>query len=120
MRPVTDRDFRLPEFADAEPKDYEFRADGKLVRKDRWEKGIVRICGIVGLNVRSFEIDEVVQQVEAFVAAAAKETYPKPYGYFYTREQKFFSDEEAQSLFTTEELEGNDQLHVLYRLKEVS
>lgn len=70
MRTVTERDFRLPEFADADPKDYEFRADGKLVRKDRWEKGIVRICSIVGLNVRNFEIEDVIQQVEAFVAAA--------------------------------------------------
>ena len=37
-REVTEADFRMPEFKDAEPKDYEFRADGKIVRKDRWEK----------------------------------------------------------------------------------
>jgi len=32
-RTVTERDFRKPEFADADPNDYEFRADGAVVRK---------------------------------------------------------------------------------------
>lgn len=44
-RQVTERDFRMPEFRNADPNDYEFRDDGVLVRKDRWEMGVVRIAG---------------------------------------------------------------------------
>jgi hypothetical protein len=63
-RPVTEQDFRRPEFRDAKVEDYEFRADGALVRKDRWEQGIHRIHCIVGPHRREFEITEVVQAVE--------------------------------------------------------
>lgn len=50
-RQVTERDFRMPEFRDAKVEDYEFRADGKLVRKDRWECAINSIRNIV---IRTF------------------------------------------------------------------
>lgn len=63
-RPVNDRDFRLPEFRDARPEDYEFRADGKLVRKDRWETGLQSIRFLVGLDGREFEISAVVDRVK--------------------------------------------------------
>ena len=66
-RKVTEQDFRLPEFRDAIPDDYEFRADGKLVRKDRWEKGILSIVGVLGGSRRDFEIRDVVTQVERLV-----------------------------------------------------
>ena len=62
-RPVTERDFRMPEFRDANPEDYEFRDDGKVVRKDRWETGIREILSIVGILDRDFEISEVVDAV---------------------------------------------------------
>lgn len=62
-RPVTELDFRLPEFRDAKPEDYEFRDDGKLVRKDRWENAVRSICSIVGQSVREFEIPEIVDAV---------------------------------------------------------
>ena len=39
-RMVTEEDFRMPEFRGAKVEDYEFRKDGKIVRKDRWERGI--------------------------------------------------------------------------------
>ncbi len=67
-RVVTEQDFRMPEFRDANPADYEFRADGKLVRKDRWERAVMSICSEVGLNIRAFEVDEVVEAVEKLVA----------------------------------------------------
>ena len=67
-RAVTEQDFRMPEFRDAKPEDYEFRDDGKLVRKDRWERGIQSIRELVGLNARSFEIPEVVEKVRELVA----------------------------------------------------
>ncbi|MCD7096956.1 hypothetical protein [Stenotrophomonas sp. MMGLT7] len=68
MREVTERDFRMPEFRDADPADYEFRGDGKIVRKDRWETGIHQIRAALGDRVRpEFEIDEVVEAVRTIV-----------------------------------------------------
>lgn len=67
-RQVTEQDFRMPEFRDADPKDYEFRADGKIVRKDRWESGIHRIRSVLGDSRREFEIDDIVSAVNALVA----------------------------------------------------
>lgn len=66
-RDVTERDFRAPEFKDADPADYEFREDGALVRKDRWERGIRSIQAIVGSGRREFEIHELVETVERLV-----------------------------------------------------
>jgi len=66
---VTERDLRMPEFRDAKLEDLEFRADGKIVRKDRWERGIRRIASMVGCNSRDgFEIDEVVEKVRVLAA----------------------------------------------------
>lgn len=67
-RKVTERDFRRPEFRDSDPSDYEFRGDGKIVRKDRWETGIRRVQFALGMNTREFEIDDVVNAVKALVA----------------------------------------------------
>lgn len=64
MREVTEKDFRRPEFRDADPADYEFRDDGAIVRKDRWERGIYSIVSIVGASRRQFEIDEIVAEVQ--------------------------------------------------------
>jgi hypothetical protein len=68
MQEVTERDLRAPEFRDGEPSDYEFREDGKIVRKDRWEQGIRQIVGILGIDDRegwevSWEIDDAVKAV---------------------------------------------------------
>lgn len=68
-RPVTERDFRMPEFRDADPNDYEFRSDGKVVRKDRWETGIFKIRSLLGDDRREFEIEEIIGAVRALVAA---------------------------------------------------
>jgi hypothetical protein len=62
-RIVTEEDFRMPEFRRAKPEDYEFRDDGKLVRKDRWEQGIHSIRSCLGMNGREFEISDVVDAV---------------------------------------------------------
>ena len=67
-REVTERDFRKPEFIDADPKDYEFRDDGVVVRKDRWERGIRSIwCALNGGTTPrgggDFEIQDVVDGV---------------------------------------------------------
>ncbi len=64
-RPVTELDFRMPEFRDAKPEDYEFRGDGKIVRKDRFERGIYKIASLLSLNGRAgFEIEDVIRTVE--------------------------------------------------------
>ena len=62
-REVTEKDFRMPEYRDAKVEDYEFRADGQLVRKDRWEQGIQSIRFLVGINGREFEIPDVIDAV---------------------------------------------------------
>lgn len=67
-REVTERDLRMPEFRDAKLGDLEFREDGKVVRKDRWETGIRKIHSILGDSRREFEIEDVVMAVEALVA----------------------------------------------------
>lgn len=68
--PVTERDFRKPEFLDAKIEDYERRADGAIVRKDRWEVAVRRIADLVGLGGKrsGFEIDDVITQVSRVVA----------------------------------------------------
>ncbi len=68
MRGVTERDLRDPKFAEGEPSDYEFRADGAIVRKDRWEMAIRAIRYVIGDNRREFEVSEVVNAVRALAA----------------------------------------------------
>lgn len=65
QREVTEKDLRIPEFREAKLEDLEFREDGKIVRKDRWERGIRRIVGMVGMSSRDFEIDEVIEKVRS-------------------------------------------------------
>lgn len=66
-RQVAELDFRLPEFRDAKVEDYEFREDGKLVRKDRWESAVREIKSLVLGGTREFEIDDVVAAVRDLV-----------------------------------------------------
>lgn len=61
-RELTERDLRAPEFRDGDPSDYECRDDGKIVRKDRWERGM-RSIGFLLSGVGGFEIDQVVEDV---------------------------------------------------------
>ncbi len=58
---VTERDFRRPEFKNADPKDYEFRDDGEIVRKDRWQVAIQNISSRVLSPRKEFEISDVVR-----------------------------------------------------------
>ena len=69
MNKVTELDFRLPEFRDANPNDYEFRRDGKIVRKDRWERAVHSIQQLVLPGAREFEIEEVVAAVAGWTIA---------------------------------------------------
>lgn len=64
--PLTERDFRMPEYQrpDFKIEDYERRDDGKIVRKDRWEKGIRSIATTMGFY-KDLEVDDVVLKAEA-------------------------------------------------------
>ena len=65
MREVTERDLRDPKYGLGEPHEFEFRDDGAIVRKDRWERAIRSIAYLVGaLDRREFEIADVVKRVE--------------------------------------------------------
>lgn len=62
MTEVTEFDLRAPEFKhpDVKPEDFERRADGAIVRKDRWETGIRRVANALDMSVREFEISDVI------------------------------------------------------------
>lgn len=47
--------------------EWEVRADGKRVSKDRWQIGIRRIVALLWGNRREFEIDEVIEAVRGLV-----------------------------------------------------
>lgn len=68
QRKVTEQDLRMPEFRDAKVEDLEFRDDGKIVRKDRWERGMFSIAYAMGFNSREgFEITDVVAAIKGMV-----------------------------------------------------
>ena len=72
-RTVTIEDFIKDEFKGKDPNDYEFRGDGKIVRKDRWEAGIHNIHNLlvsygVLKNHDEFEIEEIFKSVEGLLA----------------------------------------------------
>lgn len=73
-REVVLEDFLKPEFRGKDPKDYEFRGDGKIVRKDRWENGIHKIHTMLVENnlmpdEPGFEIAQVIEAVERLITA---------------------------------------------------
>ena len=65
MKTVTEQDFRKPEFIDAKVEDYEFRHDGKLVRKDRWETAVRSIASALGCT--DWEVEDVVRAANSAV-----------------------------------------------------
>lgn len=69
-REVTEQDLRMPVFRDAKLEDLEFRDDGVIVRRDRWEMGFRSIVNALGMSRTKFEIPEVVDRVRALVEAA--------------------------------------------------
>lgn len=70
-RPVTEQDFRMPQFRDAKPEDYERRDDGQIVRKDRWETTVRAIASQFGVDARKgFECDTLLHWVEDFIERA--------------------------------------------------
>ncbi|MCH7391842.1 hypothetical protein [Acinetobacter dispersus] len=77
---VTEFDLRRPEFQSHEltPDMFEFDKDGNVVRKDRFEKGMRRILGVLiehGLasSRDSWTVDEVVEKVKKQFATMFEE-----------------------------------------------
>jgi hypothetical protein len=60
---VSEKDLRAPEFRDGSPDEYERRSDGKIVRKDRFVRGMQDIAAILFGCRHQYEIDEVVTAV---------------------------------------------------------
>jgi hypothetical protein len=57
---VTEKDFRIPEFRDANPADYEFDKNGKVVRKDRFAKGFEKLFQLLKIE----DVDTVIAHVD--------------------------------------------------------
>jgi len=72
-RDVMEQDLRAPEFRDGSPDDYERRGDGKIVRKDRWVRGMTDISAIVFGARHEFEISEVVNAVHRLQGVRMRE-----------------------------------------------
>lgn len=62
-REVMEQDLRAPEFRHGTPDDYERRDDGKIVRKDRFVRGMQDIAAIVFGSRHDYEIPDVVAAV---------------------------------------------------------
>jgi hypothetical protein len=67
MRPATELDFRAPEYAKANPADYEVDAQGRVMRKDRHVTAMQQVAKLVGLPAGA-SCDEVVAAVVAMAA----------------------------------------------------
>ena len=63
MNQVTEMNLRAPEFREGDPTDYERRSDGKIVRKDRFVRGMQDIAAILFGARHQYEIPEVVAEV---------------------------------------------------------
>lgn len=74
-RPAELNDFIIPEFRGKNPKDYEVREDGAVVRKDRWQNGIRRIRNML-IEAKllpdsvEFEIIDVINAVDKLIPKA--------------------------------------------------
>ena len=62
-REVSEKDLRAPEFRHGSPDDYERRDDGKIVRKDRFVRGMQDIATILFGGRHQYEVPEVVAAV---------------------------------------------------------
>lgn len=64
-REVTERDLRAAEYSDGKPDEYEFRNDGKIVRKDRFQRGMRDIAAIVFGCGHDYEIADVIKAIQS-------------------------------------------------------
>jgi hypothetical protein len=62
MREVTEDDLRMPEFRGVNLDQLEFREDGAIVRKDRWETAVRRVANLVAEYDREFDVQNTTSQ----------------------------------------------------------
>lgn len=76
---VTEDDVRMPEFRGVDLSMLEFRADGKIVRKDRWERAVRDLAQIVlgADDWDEWEISEVIEAVKK-LKDGQRELNPQP------------------------------------------
>lgn len=58
-RDVTEEDLRAPQYREGKAEDYERRSDGRIVRKDRFVRGMQDLAAIL-VGTRDYEIDDVI------------------------------------------------------------
>jgi hypothetical protein len=63
-RCVTEEDLRAPEYREGKAEDYERRSDGKIVRKDRFVRGMQDLAAIL-VGTRDYEIADVIAAARA-------------------------------------------------------
>ncbi|SFD84376.1 hypothetical protein [Massilia yuzhufengensis] len=73
MREVTEQDLRAPQYREGKPDEYEIRDDGKIVRKDRFVRGMQDIAAILFGARHQYEIAEVVAAVHRMQGVRAKD-----------------------------------------------
>lgn len=62
-REVMERDLRAPAYREGAPNEYEFRSDGAIVRKDRFQTGMRDIAAIVFGCGNDYEIADVIKAI---------------------------------------------------------
>jgi len=62
-REVMERDLRAPAYREGKPDEYEFRSDGAIVRKDRFQTGMRDVAAIIFGCGHDYEIAEVIKAV---------------------------------------------------------
>lgn len=72
-REVMERDLRCAEFRNGDADEYEFRDDGKIVRKDRFVMGMRDIAAILFGARHEYEIAEVIAAVHRLKGVQALE-----------------------------------------------
>jgi hypothetical protein len=60
-----ERDLRAAEYREGKPDEYEFRSDGKIVRKDRFQNGMRDIAAIVFGCGYDYEIADVIKAIHS-------------------------------------------------------
>ena len=111
MTEVTEFDLRAPEFKhpSVKPEDFERRADGAIVRKDRWVTGMHQIAEALDLSTRSFEIQDVIDA--AHEADAARDALNEAYNELVSSVDLFepipaYATSDAEGAFRTGKMLG--------------
>ena len=104
---VTESDIRLPQFRDAKLEDLEFDGSDEVVRKDRFEKSMRKISGMLhgvnGLSVRdTWTCDQVVEAVNQLLRfkqlAIALNTLPSDADFYHFDNDTYVKDIDQEHL----------------------